>query len=475
MKQEAVSLTRQGKNYVTLFWRLMRSYYRHEKLAFWLVQILMGASVVLSLIWLLGLIAGLNQLHDSHYLDQYETPFIALFFNQPVPVWLSVLSIAGVFSALCLYVSYQIGVSSAIRYQKCLITESLSVVNNDDQFNWVRAFSGNPRHQLNRIIKMGVQLTGLVARRVSRVFVPLVTFVVAFVALILLDGQLLLYLMPLTITYIVALYFINRYAARIQVKLSELIVPVNSALTQLIDSVLDNTGQKTGMDYAQNINKSAYQDFSNLRYQRRLAEVHVGWLNTLFLVFASAVLVLVFKYVKTEPVINWMNLIVFLVALRYAASGLQQVSATTVGFSRFLPEIEKVLRLLYLPSVSETTESRAGTIFCLTDDFQIKGFEQAYLKSMHPEHQMALLEELIDSSVETVERYIHKYKNGLIVSNRPKRFLNRVRQHSGLITYVLLIRGGKAQYISDIEGFIDTFKVDDFLQDREVDDMNMES
>ena len=475
MSEKPVPITQQGKNYATLFWRLMQSYYRQETGSFWLVQVLMGASVLLGLVWLLGIIAGVNHLNDAGYLQQYGVPVLADLFNLSVPLWLSLLSLAGIASALLMYASFEVGVRSAIRYQKYLIARSLQTVNADTEFRWVHAFPGSPRSQLNRIIKLGVQLTGLVARRISRVFIPFLTFIVAFVALIRLDGQLLFYILPLALAYVVVLYFINRHAARIQVQLVEMMPPVQSKLTQLIDLTLSQGKKKQPQDFDSDIEDTQYHQFSNLRYQRRLAEVHVSWLNTLFLVLASAVLVLVFKYVKAEASIDWLNLILFLVALRYAASGLQQLSAATVGFSRFLPETEKVMRLLHLPAAPAQPEHVEGTIFCLMSDNRVEHFELSYLMNLYPGHDAVLLEDLIESDQGTVQQHLKKTRNAMVVSNRARQFVNRVKQHQELISAVLLCDGGKRQCITDVQHFLDTFDVDGFSRDAQLDDLDIET
>jgi len=475
MSEKPVPITQQGKNYATLFWRLMRSYYRHETGSFWIIQILMGVSVLLGLVWLLGIIAGLNHLHDAAYLQQYDATLLLDFFNQPVPIWLSALSLAGIASALLLYASFEVGVRSAIRYQKYLVAECLNTVQSDKDFLWVQAFKNSPRSTLNRIIKLGIQMTGLVARRTSRVFVPLITFIVAFVALIKLDGQLLFYILPLTVAYIVVLYFINRHAARIQVKLGEMMGPAQNKLTQLIDTTLDRGVQADTKTSMQEIEATQYHAFSALRYQRRLAEVHVSWLNTLFLVLASAVLVLVFRYVKAEASINWINLILFLVALRYAASALQQLSAATVGFSRFLPETEKVMRLLYLPAAPAQPQQVNGIMFCLLADTRLGSFECAYLSRLYPGHQVVLLDDLIESDQQTVQQHLNKNPSALVISNRPHQFAKRVTQHQQNLAAVLLFNGGERQCFTDVQQFLATFDADGFSRDSRVDDLDIET
>ena len=89
---------------------MLGSYYRQERGSFWLIQITMGLSVGLGLAWLLGVIAGLQFLNDSTYLNQFELPLLVDFFHWPLWVWLSVLTLAGLLGTACMYLSIHIGV-----------------------------------------------------------------------------------------------------------------------------------------------------------------------------------------------------------------------------------------------------------------------------------------------------------------------------------------------------------------------------
>ncbi|MCF6300379.1 MAG: hypothetical protein L3J52_04570, partial [Proteobacteria bacterium] len=115
-----VSIKKQSKNYINVFKHLMGTYYNNQKRDFWLVQILMGLSVGLGLIWILGLIAGLNNLHDLGYLQSHDIGFLKHFFALPVGLWISILSISGLLGVLTMFISFKIGVRSEIADQKYL-------------------------------------------------------------------------------------------------------------------------------------------------------------------------------------------------------------------------------------------------------------------------------------------------------------------------------------------------------------------
>jgi len=340
------TIKQQLKHYLTVLRWMLGGYYRQEKKSFWFIQILMAASVLLGLAWLLGIIAGLNHLNDASYLSQFKFSLLIDFFALPVSIWLVVLSISGLLGAGALFWSYQVGVKSIIRYQVKLLHQVLKTINQSDSGDWLNVVKEDPRKKTHRIIKISVQMTGLVVRRLARMLIPLVTFIVAFVALLKLDGFLLLNLIPLALLYVFVLYFINRYAARNQVRLTAVAEVANRQVGRITDDLMSQQRQ-FGQPVREEIDQSEYRLFSGLRYKRRLAEIHVVWVNSLFLILGSAVIIFSYGSQANISSIDWVHLIMFLIALRYAASGLQEMASSTVAFSRFLPEIELVYHLLH--------------------------------------------------------------------------------------------------------------------------------
>jgi ABC-type multidrug transport system fused ATPase/permease subunit len=449
-------IKQQGKNYFGVLRWLLGDYHRKETKAFWLVQLLMALSVGLGLTWLLGVIAGINHLNDQNYLSGMGLAWLTDFFDAPVWQWMLLLSLAGVISAGALFASFHVGVQSIIRYQLQLVNRLLAHINDENNTNWLEVVKDQPREKLHRIIKLSVQLTGLVTRRLSRMLIPLLTFLVSFVALINLDAALLANLIPLAVLYLVALYFINRHAARVQVRLANISVPANRSLGILINDMLQRN-RRFDRSVTTELAGSEYPEFSLLRYKRRLAEVHVVWLNTLFLVFGTAVIFFSFDHYQTNGRIDWMQLILFLVALRYAGSGLQEMAAATVSFSRFLPETELVCQVLN-PDPAEQSDTPCvyqGRVMYFHSDVDHEVVMPALLKyNFGVKNSQKLTEEIRSGVCESIQ----DKEAFWIYTVNPLDFKQAVRNNRKLVDHVLYTHLGEHVHYTDIDQFLKDFK-----------------
>lgn len=457
-------IKQQGKNYFTVLKWLLCDYHRRETKAFWLIQLLMASSVVMGLAWLLGIIAGLNQLNDGAYLIELDLAFIETIFAWPMWQWVGLLTLAGMISAAALFASFHLGVQSVIRYQISVVSRLLERINDDADASWLSVVEDQPKAKIHRILKLSVQLTGLVVRRLSRMLIPLMTFIVSFFALIQLDGALLLNLIPLAVLYVVVLYFINRHAARVQVRLSNLAGVANRSLGLIIDDMLTRR-QLFSNETVEQVRASEYPTFSALRYQRRLAEVHVVWLNTLFLVLGTAVIVLSFTHYQSDGSIDWMSLILFLVALRYAASGLQEMAAATVSFSRFLPETELVHRVLTTRNtpLARTDESLSGLVLYFHADAELEVVLPVMLKYNFGVQKAVAMSEVITEGV--IHDSLHRAEQG-VYSVQPVQFKQVVRKNQEHIDHVVVNINGVHQHYQDIKLFLQQFEPAQVLSTR---------
>lgn len=448
----AAGIAQQARHYQQVFVWLFAAYYRSERTAFWLTQLLMGASVILGLAWLLGLLAGLNFLNHSLPVDGFIVAWVEWFFALPLYTWLLLLSVCGLLSAWLLYISFQLGVKSVVRFQTELLEKVIKVVCRKDAA-WAESINQPPRKHLNRVVKSGVQLTGLVIRRLARLLVPSLTFVIAVVALLKLNAKLSLLLLPLSFVYLVILYFINRNTARNQIALVSLSEQTQPALSALIEDSLGSSKYQP-QSFNRHLQQAKYNDFSQLRYKRRLAEIHVAWLNTLFLVLGSAMIVLVAVNNQTAQGVDWTHLILFLVALRYAVSGLQEIASGTVAFSRFLPETELLYRLLQ----TKTTDKQAIDGVVLMFDGWSMGFElsQKRYHALCPQ-DTAWIE------LEQWQNNQYHSKNIWIYSNQAVKFKQTVRKFWSHIKLVIVVDPqGKEHFYTDKTQFLSEFQAERF-------------
>lgn len=454
-------IKRQGRHYWRVLKWLMTSYYRQERKAFWIIQILMGLAVLFSVSWLLGLIAGLNYLSDTSYLNQYNVSFLNSFFSLSPAIWVVLLSLAGILGAAISFWSYHIGVQSVIRFQLKNIKNIFSTLQDDENHRWVKVVEDEPLAKTNQIIKLSVQMTGLVARRLSRMLIPFMTFVIAFIALLKLDAYLLSFMIPLAFLYMIGLYFINRHAARTHVVMSGLSKKTQKSLGELIKSILSRQISDQGIA-DKKLDDTGYKDFSDYRYKRRLAEIHVTWLNTLFLVLGSAVIILSVDFSDTAN-FDWMHLLYFIVALRYAGSGLQQMASATVSFSRFLPEVELVYALLsgetkqFEKNQNKIKEDYPGCVFFLSHQFSECLIAEALLKNFYTENTVIPLDDF--------SQYIeleNSDQNVWVYSDKPSQFKQTVRKYADRINWVLIETNGKLTTYEHTRKFLEAFEPSQF-------------
>ncbi len=450
------SIRQQGANYWQVLKWLLSSYYQSEKLTFWMIQLLMGLSVVTGLAWVLGIVAGLNYLNGSDAFFSYDFKIISLFFSQPLWFWVVTLSGCGLLSAYIKYISFKVGVNSVIRYQKGLLEDGLAVLINNE-LSWALVLQDSPKMHMNRVLKIGVQMAGLVVRRLARMLVPSVTFILAVFALYRLNLTLLLLMVPLVFLYLIVLYFINRKAARNQIKLAGLTKSVQPKFGTLIDRALTETGLSKA-DLSNQINESDYEAFSSFRYKRRLAEIHVVWLNSFFLVLGSALIIFFEGLGADQNGVDWGQLILFIIALRYAGTALQEIASSTVAFSRFLPETELLYQLLTAERIKP--EKAAGIIFALNLSGVV---EDVFKKTISQQIVINDWIQLDMVDVLSLQLGDQDFNNACVISTNPAQFKQVVKKNKNHIDRIILLDAKGVFKTYQAVEFIDSFILNDVI------------
>ena len=457
-------LKQQMLNYTSLFKQLFIDYYRHQKKFFWWVQLLMVVSTLTGIFWILSVILGISHYQNPTNVEGIKYLLFAWVFDLPLWQWLMLASFAGVISAWTLYLSVQTGVTSVLAYQKYLAQKCLNIVSQEKHNHWPNEFDQTPRLALLRILRQGIQLTGLVSRRVTRAFVSFVTFILALFVLIYLDAKLLLLLLPFSILYIVALYFINRYAARVSTEMSD-ILPVSSGrFSQLLSAILSKKLTTDSQKFTEQFDDSLYMRQAELKYKRRLAEIHVNWMNTLFLVVGIAIIIVYIVYIQVSENIDWQRLLFFLIALKYAASSLQQISSTTVAFSRFMPEVQLVFRLLKVVDKSASWHKLDidKNTFVLINSNCIDAFEIQQIENQLNLTENSKIISIAQIREQGVIEYFKKlsespYQNVIIDNNlgRLQRIVSTHRNNFNLsIQQIIVLSGTKPTKKLSIEEFL---------------------
>ena len=377
---DLISVRKQFLNYSNLFKQMFSDYYQQEKYNFWLVQFLMAISTTSGIFWISGLIVGLSSYQNIIEELSIKQQLLSWLFNLDVWQWLLILVISGLLSAFTFIASIKVGVNSSLKYQKYLAFRCLNIISDKNHQHWINTFQGMHRQNLQRILRQGVQLSGLVLRRVSRAFISLLIFFAAIVFLWILDFQLLLLLFPLSIIYLIVLYYINRHASRVSTEMNHLQPDFINKFRQLIENLLNDKIHLSDGDFENKFHDSQYMKMAKLKYQRRLVDMHVVWLNSIFLILGVAAIVIYFVYLNSAERVDWGHLLFFLIALKYAIDSLQQVSSASVAFSRFMPEISPVYELLDINENEDipVKEIKERNSVIYIDSRYFEEFEQRY-------------------------------------------------------------------------------------------------
>jgi hypothetical protein len=211
--------------------------------------------------------------------------------------------------------------------------------------------------------------------------------------------------------------------------------------------------------------------FSALRYKRRLVEIHVVWVNSLFLIFGSVLVILSYGSQVSSSSIDWMHLILFLIALRYAGSSLQEMASSTVAFSRFLPETELVHQILYADHHSSTQLNVNGLVFYFVTDSQSVPLQPYLMKLEYGVNNCVLLDESknIQSIIEG-----KKEKTLWVYSSKPVKFYQAVIKNRDIINHVIIADQGKVLQFNNIDEFKQKFNPMKYKNKNQYDDSSFD-
>jgi ABC-type multidrug transport system fused ATPase/permease subunit len=213
---------------------------------------------------------------------------------------------------------------------------------------------------------------------------------------------------------------------------------------QLIENLLNDKIHLSDGDFENKFHDSQYMKMAKLKYQRRLVDMHVVWLNSIFLILGVAAIVIYFVYLNSAERVDWGHLLFFLIALKYAIDSLQQVSSASVAFSRFMPEISPVYQLLDINENGDipVKEIKERNSVIYIDSRYFEEFEQKYFfQSLKFSGEFVSIDEIKKQGIQNwFKKNINTNSPVVIYENRLeklKTFLNSNREKmlDGLFSY----------------------------------------
>lgn len=242
-------------------------------------------------------------------------------------------------SACSVYFAEVAIVRLVVRYQRECDRRLFRIARDPHCRGWGVLLDGPAAKQLRVLQSRGCKSLALNARWLMRSVLPCAMLIVAGSALVVTDWRLTLLLLPLGAVYLLPLYFINIGAAKTQRKYRSTGQPVQRAVSHALQSAA-GTGESTSSGGADErlLDDSSYVEAGLLSLKRRLLPEQIRLLNVVFFVAATAVLFIYAAFQSGSVDWSWSRLLLYIIALRFTISGLQQVASTFARLSRFYPE-----------------------------------------------------------------------------------------------------------------------------------------
>ena len=202
---------------------------------------------------------------------------------------------------------------------------------------------------LQDILATGSRFAAFALVSVVQLVLPVMTLLFATAALTWINWLITLNLAWLLGFYLVPLYFINRGVAKHHRRFRSLAKVANSDTRKGLRSFLQTSGPVRNARCLRDETLFEADDFRGMQdslYGRILATSKLGLVNSIFLILIVVILLLVFSALISADQASWTELLVYVIALRYAWVSVRQVTARLTKISQFFPEFEKLRDLV---------------------------------------------------------------------------------------------------------------------------------
>jgi ABC-type multidrug transport system fused ATPase/permease subunit len=274
----------------------------------------------------------------------------------------ALLVLMGILSGASLYYTEWLIARFAIDYRKRLLRRLLSTISDPAYDGWQAAINDIPLTFINRLSGSGTKITALALRHLLQGILPLLTFLFAAIAMIIIQPFLSGLLFPLIVCYLMPFYRMIRNVSRQSSALRAAEPKSKRKIKKAIDLVLETeVSPKQKMEMVRNgLESEEFDNAQMLFYQRKLADNRVQALNTTFFFSCFLILFAYFLLMVPSPERSWSELILFVVALRFTISGMRKVTSTIVKLSRFYPEYKTCME--FFDSVEKIRGHRIRTM-----------------------------------------------------------------------------------------------------------------
>jgi len=251
-----------------------------------------------------------------------------------------ILIVIGILSALAIYLGEWFIARITVMYQHTLVTRILEVAADPLCAGWQLHFDESPKSAISRLAGIRTKLTAYAFRNMLRGILPIITFILSVWVLAYVDWRLTLAIVPIVAVWLIPLYLINRGVARLQKEYTRTSREARRTANAVYSGILESDDPPAG---AQERARCAMDDPIHDRaavmfWRRKLATRRVQAANTMLFVVCVIGLFLLFGLETAEGKRTWSEYIAYILALRFALSGIRQTTARFIKLSRYLPE-----------------------------------------------------------------------------------------------------------------------------------------
>jgi ABC-type multidrug transport system fused ATPase/permease subunit len=252
----------------------------------------------------------------------------------------TVMCVLGLISAAALYSMQWLSGRIVISYWRLCMRRLLRICADPAYAGWASLVPGRPQAAVWNLAGHSARITAVILRRLLLITLPVIVFMIATTCLIAVSPVLTGLLVPLMLAYLVLLHRITRAVVRQQADYLRASRGARAELRESIELANAHDGAEAGAETSEverSLESPQRIRAEELYARRRLADDRVHLLNTVFFVVCVFVLFAFFSIQVGTSDHTWSELLLYVVALRFAVTELRRVTRMMVLMGRFVP------------------------------------------------------------------------------------------------------------------------------------------
>jgi ABC-type multidrug transport system fused ATPase/permease subunit len=285
-----------------------------------------------------SVIAYVRQLTDGQPIVTFNSITLDLEQPQILASFAGLAAVFGLLSAASQYFAVIYIAQTVVDYRQACVTHLVELAKDIHRSGWPKVVAGQPLRLIHESFSLLLPIS-YVLRRLLMVFAPFFTFIFALGCLLWVSATLTLLLAPICLVYLVFIYrqtqrivILETSSQAINRKVRETALQTfRTAVSQDLPHSLQGNTQD-GLLLSED-----YKELSNIFKTRFTVIGQVRFANNALFISCTVSLFVFFAIATPNGDRNWSDLLVYLFALRFTFSGLQQISTSLTQILRIFP------------------------------------------------------------------------------------------------------------------------------------------